>query len=156
MNPAIRTQGEEFKRQLEANVRDCEHFKTIISGLKDEIDIAMYDFLQSEQTERSEKETFVQVMSANKVLEDNLEAIIAKYHSLVRDSVSLSIEKEIRARDMVKVQNKYRGLREDLKVKSVSIEDAEKRCQESTDRLTEFSQLYDVVKTERNKYVRTT
>ena len=51
------------------------------------------------------------------------------------------------------MQAKLKKVKEDSKLKSVAVEDATKRFTESATRSKEMGQLYEVVKSEKNKYV---
>lgn len=57
------------------------------------------------------------------------------------------------SRELVRIRNKLKTIKDDLGVKEIAVLDASKRCQEAIIRLKEFATLYDVVKNERNKYV---
>jgi hypothetical protein len=65
----------------------------------------------------------------------------------------LSAQREIKAREASKAMQNERETKEDLKMKELIILDLTKKCNETNNRLKEFSALYDVVKNERNKYV---
>ena len=54
---------------------------------------------------------------------------------------------------MIKIQNKFKNYKEYSQDKDIIIRDTSKRYTESNIRLKEFSELYNVVKNERNKYV---
>merc|ERR550537_863318 len=65
----------------------------------------------------------------------------------------LSAQREIKAREASRAISHERETKEDLKMKELIILDLTKKCNETNNRLKEFSALYDVVKNERNKYV---
>lgn len=151
--PMQKTQIEEYQRQYEVGKRERQYHEGRIVEIKKEIDLAMYDFLQSEQVEKHEKEQLALVMKANKRLDEQLDVAAKKFNALRRELDSLKIDKELRSRELLKLQSKVRKLREDAELKENNIVSAEKQCQEATNRLKEFASLYEVVKSERNKYV---
>ena len=65
----------------------------------------------------------------------------------------LSAQRDIKARDSARVEQKEREARQYVRMKELMILDLTKRCNEISNRLKEFSALYEVVKNERNKYV---
>ena len=65
----------------------------------------------------------------------------------------LNGEREAKAREAAKAMGAARDTHEELKVKELVILDLSKKHSETAIRLREFSKLYDVVKSDRNKYV---
>ena len=66
---------------------------------------------------------------------------------------SITAQRDIRARESSQTEAKERDAQKQVKVKELMILDLTKRCSEVSNRLKEFSALYEVVKNERNKYV---
>jgi hypothetical protein len=65
----------------------------------------------------------------------------------------LSAQRDIKARESARVEQKQKDARQHVRMKELIILDLTKRCNELSNRLKEFSALYEVVKNERNKYV---
>lgn len=65
----------------------------------------------------------------------------------------LSAQRDILAREAARISHKAHEAKEQVHVKELIILDATKRSNEISNRLKEFSALYEVVKNERNKYV---
>lgn len=65
----------------------------------------------------------------------------------------LSAQRDIKARESARVELKQKDARQHVRMKELVILDLTKRCNELSNRLKEFSALYEVVKNERNKYV---
>ena len=65
----------------------------------------------------------------------------------------LSAQRGIKGRDSTVVERKDKDTRAHVRIKEPVILDLTKRCNEISNRLKEFSALYEVVKNERNKYV---
>merc|ERR1711988_1823653 len=59
----------------------------------------------------------------------------------------------IKARDFARVDAKEKEARMAVKMKELTVLDLTKRCTELSNRLKEFTALYEVVKNERNKFV---
>lgn len=65
----------------------------------------------------------------------------------------LSAQRDIKGRENSRVEGKEREGKQQVRIKELVIGDLTKRCNEISNRLKEFSALYEVVKNERNKYV---
>ncbi|CAK4611258.1 unnamed protein product [Aphanomyces euteiches] len=65
----------------------------------------------------------------------------------------LSAQREIKARAASTAVDNEKEIHQQLKMKELVILDIAKKCNETNNRLKEFSALYDIVKNERNKYV---
>ena len=56
-------------------------------------------------------------------------------------------------RETTRIESKEKEAKQQVRIKEMVIHDLTKRCNELSNRLKEFSALYEVVKNERNKYV---
>ena len=65
----------------------------------------------------------------------------------------LSAQRDIKARDYARVEAKEKEARAAVKMKELTVLDLTKRCTELSNRLKEFTALYEVVKNERNRFV---
>ncbi len=65
----------------------------------------------------------------------------------------LSAQRDIKGRENSRVEGKEKEGKQQVRIKELIILDLTKRCNEISNRLKEFSALYEVVKNERNKYV---
>lgn len=65
----------------------------------------------------------------------------------------LSAQRDVKGRETVRIEAKEKEGKQHVKIKELIILDLTKRCNELSNRLKEFSALYEVVKNERNKYV---
>ncbi|KAJ3328888.1 hypothetical protein HDU76_009092 [Blyttiomyces sp. JEL0837] len=151
--PMLKKQSEEYSTQIEMLKRELEFHKNSLADLKKEIDLGLFEFLKMEGTEKAEMEKLTAQQELNRRMEKELEEIIEKRAELARQIEALKGERELKARDLMRVQNKYRIISGDKEIKDIAISEASKRCAESISRLREFAMLYDVVKNERNKYM---
>ncbi|RKO93586.1 hypothetical protein BDK51DRAFT_24341, partial [Blyttiomyces helicus] len=151
--PAILKQRADLERELELAGRDEKHFRKEVTELRKAIDLLLYEFLKQEQAETRDGERLTAQLSVNRKMEEELAGAIEACAGAGRAVESLSTERNLKAREVVRIRNKYRSIKLDLSVKEMAIFDASKRCSESVTRLREFATLYDVVKNERNKYL---
>ena len=151
--PQIKQQLEDCEIQLALRQREERIKKQEVSALKKEIDLCLYEFLKSEGGAKAELEKMIAQRELNRSMEAELEKIVARKTEMARLNDALKGECELRARDLIRIQRKYKGVMNDMNLKQLSISEASKRCTESLNNLKEFSMLYDVVKNERNKYL---
>ena len=117
------------------------------------VDLSIARFLRQEGVERSKREALEALLRDVAGMEDE----IAKWSTEERRQnkliAVLSAQREMKAREATRAQAAEKETREAVKVKELVIVDLSKKCNEVSNRLKEFSALYDVVKNERNKYV---
>jgi len=133
--------------------QDSKYYSKEIERLHEKIDFGIYNFLKQEKVENAEKEKMTTNMEINKKLENELEEASKSIEALEKQREKLNIMKELKFREFIKIQNKYRNYKEYSQDKDIIIRDTAKRYNESNIRLKEFSELYNIVKNERNKYV---
>ncbi|KAI8922819.1 hypothetical protein BC831DRAFT_248972 [Entophlyctis helioformis] len=92
-------------------------------------------------------------IGANRKLEADLEEAASRCQELSRKVEEIKMEKDLRAREVIRIQSKVRAIKGDNAGKEISIIDASKRCTEAVNRLKDFGALYELVKNERNKYL---
>ncbi|KAI8808274.1 hypothetical protein BJ742DRAFT_772272 [Cladochytrium replicatum] len=151
--PEVRKQFDELQQQRIQYHREGQSHRKQIIQLRKSIDMTVYDFLKQEQLEKHEVERLQLQINQNRALEDELQRITAQCSDLSKQIETMSGERELKSRELIRIQTKCRTIKEDLSVKDIAISDSRKRCEESATRLKEFATLYDVVKNERNKYL---
>ena len=137
----LKDQHESENKRLKKNLKE----------LKQDVDIAIDDYLRKDSVEKDKKE---QLESEGQEIK-KLEREIAQFHAeemLMNKQIStLTAQREIKARDASKAHQMQRETKEILKIKRLVILDLGKNYAETNNRLKEFSSLYDVVKKARNK-----
>ncbi|KAJ3409840.1 hypothetical protein HDV05_004193 [Chytridiales sp. JEL 0842] len=151
--PLILRQAADHARLLEAAKREEVYQQKRMAELRKEIDMQLFEYLQLEEGEKTEEEKAGAQRELNRRMELELEEVRARRLELSRGLESLKAEKELKARELTRIQAKYRSIKEDVVMKDIAIVESSKSCSESMARLRDFAALYDVVKNERNKYV---
>jgi len=134
--------------QSEKNLKSREVLK-----MKEEVDSFIADFLQQEGLEADKKRSLEAAVMEVDEMEAKVLAELAETKRQTKLLAVLSGQRDIKARDFARVETKEKEARRAVKVKELNILDLTKRCTEISNRLKEFTALYDVVKNERNKYV---
>ncbi|KAJ3130897.1 hypothetical protein HK100_007240 [Physocladia obscura] len=158
--PMIRKQLDDFGRELEMLQREDRFQKKRMVEMKKLIDVGLYKYLKLSGSEKEENDKMAAQLELNRRMEKELEVVAERRAALARQIEALTGERDIKAsfiylknRDLVRIQNKYRLIKDDLQTKDLAISEAANKCEEPVARLKEFSALYDIVKNERNKYV---
>lgn len=124
-----------------------------VAALQQEIDIFIANYLRQENIEKSKKEELEVSVAQVKACEKQIALWIEEEHKQSKQMSMLSAQRELRARDASKAAANHKAAVQDLRIKELTVLDLSKRLTETTNKLRQFSTLYDVVKNERNKYV---
>lgn len=151
--PMLHLQVADCKHQLESYKGENTRHLGTLNELKQEVEIFVAKFLRQEGIEGNKKGQLDSLIGEIKVEESDIGQWSAEEHKQNKTVAMLSAQREIKAREASKAIQNERETKEDLKMKELIILDLTKKCNETNNRLKEFSALYDVVKNERNKYV---
>ncbi|KAJ3158067.1 hypothetical protein HDU89_000450 [Geranomyces variabilis] len=151
--PLLHQQLVDHGRTLETAKRDEKHFRKQVQALRKHIDLTLYEYLKTESGERAQSEALARELGVNRRLEEELETKVGRADVLKRTVDEIKIEKELKARELIRIRNRLKNVKDDVTAKETAVVDSGKRCQEAVVRLKEFATLYDVVKNERNKYL---
>lgn len=136
------------------NMQDEKQFKVKeMKRMKDEVDSHVARLLQQEGVEGSRKKELEQSIQEVEELEASVVHWLAEGKRQGKLLSVLSAQRDIKARENARVEEKEKEGKQHVRIKEIMILDATKRCNEISNRLKEFSALYEVVKNERNKYV---
>ena len=111
------------------------------------------NYLRQENVELKKKTTLLDLVQEVKVLEGQVSLWTIEEHKQNKQIALLNAQREIKSREASRAADHERETVEGLKVKELIMLDLTKKCNETNNHLREFSALYDIVKTERNKYV---
>ena len=151
--PMLHMQVTDCKHQLESYKQENRRHLATLNELKQEVEIFMAKYLRQEGIEGEKKGELDSLIGEIKIEESDIGQWSAEEHKQNKTVAMLSAQREIKAREASKAIQNERETKEDLKMKELIILDLTKKCNETNNRLKEFSALYDVVKNERNKYV---
>lgn len=127
--------------------------KKEIEKLKDEVDMNVARLLAQEGVEESKKKELEDSIAQVDDMEAKVVNWLAEGKRQSKLLAVLSAQRDIKARENARIESKEKEAKLQVRMKELSILDLTKRCNELTNRLKEFSALYEVVKNERNKYV---
>lgn len=127
--------------------------KKEIEHLRDEVDTSVARLLTQEGVEEGRKKELEDSIAEVDEMEAKVVHWLAEGKRQSKLLSVLSAQRDIKARDNTRIESKEKEAKQQVRVKEMVILDLTKRCNELTNRLKEFSALYEVVKNERNKYV---
>lgn len=152
-HPFLQRQLDEASRQVAVLKDDQRANDAAAAELRREVDVFISQFLNQESAEQEKQEWLRQLLDDIKGLEVELSEAVADDSAARKAVAALAAEREAAARESAKVLGQAHEVHEELKVKELVVLDLTKRLADTGVRLKDFSKLYDMVKSERNKYV---
>ncbi|KNE65997.1 hypothetical protein AMAG_10276 [Allomyces macrogynus ATCC 38327] len=153
MVPGARQTHQDVLLALDVAQRDAKHYRTQARTVRREIDVLLHTYLEAERMSAGEKELFAARLEANRALEHEINALARKMEQLERAIVQAKYEREMKARELLRAEARFRKARDDAAHRDMEVQDALKKADEAQSRLTDFASRYDNVKNERNRYV---
>mmetsp|Transcript_21447 Transcript_21447/g.48557 ORF Transcript_21447/g.48557 Transcript_21447/m.48557 type:complete len:922 (-) Transcript_21447:40-2805(-) len=124
-----------------------------LARYREEVDQHMARLLQQEGSEGDRKHDLERTIAEMDELEATVVQWLAEGKRQSKLLGVLSAQRDIKARECTRIDLNERESKAQVRMKELVILDLTKRCNEISNRLKEFSALYEVVKNERNKYV---
>ena len=143
----------QFKLDKELNLKEQKEIRDVIVSLKQDVDIRMNAYMKEESRGKEKGSVLAAIVAEVSELEE--EVLMLSGEEKVRESTitELAAARERASRSASIQVNKAREAKEVLRVKELNIVDLKKKKKEVAVRLKDFQQLYDLVKTQRNKFV---
>ncbi|EQC34738.1 hypothetical protein SDRG_07551 [Saprolegnia diclina VS20] len=149
---------------LEVQVTDAEHQVRAIQAenkkmaadhvdLKQDVDVLIARLFKLDTIEKAKVDELQSLSQRVKDYETELGQWVAEEAKQTKILALLSAQREMKARAASTAIDNEKATQQELKMKELVILDFAKKCNETNNRLKEFSALYDIVKNERNKYV---
>ena len=138
---------------LKSYETECEAVKLEVRLLKSELDEHIVEFLQLEGVQASRREELEALVDDVDGLEADVVRCLAEEKRLNKLLHALTSQRDLKFRENTRLEGKEKQAQYQVKMRQLVIVDLTKRCADLSNRLKEFSALYEVVKNERNKYV---
>lgn len=151
--PGLESQLKDQEMLLKNSQDERGNKKKELTKLKEENDYHIARLLTQEDVEKEKKEELEKIIEEVDELENKVAQCIAEGKKQAKLLSLLSAQRDIKARENSRIESKDKEAKHQVRTKELVILDLTKRCNEITNRLKEFSALYEVVKNERNKYV---
>ncbi|ETV66161.1 hypothetical protein H257_17313 [Aphanomyces astaci] len=151
--PNMQVQVSDAEHQVRALQSDNKKMVADQADLKQDVDVLIARMFKMDGVEARHVEELEALTARVAELEEELSQWIAeegKQHKII---TLLSAQREMKARAASSAVDHEKEIHQQLKMKELVILDFAKKCNETNNRLKEFSALYDIVKNERNKYV---
>lgn len=123
-----------------------------VNGLKGEINVAMNAYIREESIGKDKAALFQASYADVAGLENEVAAHKKDEQVRAKSIVELSAQRERISRQAAMKQRKCKETAELVNIKDLTITDLKKRRKEMQHRLKDFTQLYDLVKSQRNKF----
>ena len=151
--PGLESQLKDQDMLIKNSIDERNNKKKELNKLKEENDYHIARLLTTEDVEKDKKKELEKIIEEVDELENKVAQCIAEGKKQSKLLSLLSAQRDIKARENARIESKDKEAKHQVRTKELVILDLTKRCNEITNRLKEFSALYEVVKNERNKYV---
>ena len=151
--PGLENQLEQIKHSIVLYESQIKKQQVSIGSIKKEIEASM-DYYMQEESKGKEKTLLFQ-QSYAEVVESEKELVILKKEELQRERNIMELKnlKERVQHQVVSKMNKFKEAVEVAQLKDMIRADLKKKKKDTFRRLHEFQQLYELVKSQRNKFV---
>lgn len=151
--PKLEDQKKDIFIDIQLQKHESEKLCKISAKLKQETDACLAHLLHKETLSIEKKSALDAMILESDKAESLIEFWVGEGKRLRKLLSLLNAQKDVKSREVARLTHKDRDAKQHVKIKELTILDLTKRCNEISNRLKEFSALYEVVKNERNKYV---
>ncbi|WZN62111.1 coiled-coil domain-containing protein [Chloropicon roscoffensis] len=151
--PGLENQLEQIKHSIVLYESQIKKQQVQIGTIKKEIEASMDYYMQEES--RGKEKTILFQQSYAEVVESEKELVLLKKEELQRERNIMELKnlKERVQHQVVSKMNKFKEAVEVAQLKDMIRADLKKKKKDTFRRLHEFQQLYELVKSQRNKFV---
>ncbi|OQR92276.1 MBO2, coiled coil flagellar protein [Thraustotheca clavata] len=151
--PNMQVQVSDAQHQVRAVQAENKKMATEQVDLKQDVDVLIARLFKLDTIEKTKVHELEELTQRVKRYEEELTQWISEEAKQQKIISLLSAQREMKARAASTAIDNEKETQQELKMKELVILDFAKKCNETNNRLKEFSALYDIVKNERNKYV---
>jgi chromosome segregation ATPase len=151
--PKLQEQNVQALSNMNMMKTDLGNTRQILRNLKLEIDQGLVKLLAEETLNTDKKTIFDSVLIDLDEHEARVKNAINEGRKRRKIISVLNAQRDVKSREYIRALAKEREAKQHVKMKELTVLDLTKRCNELSNRLKEFSALFEVVKNERNKYV---
>jgi len=141
-NKVAKGQEEDMKRQ-----------KKLLEDIQNEVDLFIGAYLKQETLEKDKKEEYDAICQQMEDMQKELKSLKAEEQHWAAHFKTLASHREKLARDASLAHRLCRETADEVSMKQLEEEDLKKKHQEISQKQRAFCTMYEVVKTERNKYM---
>ena len=148
----LETQYNDKLREMENIQSNSQKQNKILAELKQDVDIFISSYLRQEKLDDDQSAELQEIQLKFSQLETTISSLLKQERELERQIASLSAQRERISREHAKLVTDFREARDDLNVKDLVISDYSKKLAESQSKLKSGNAMYEIVKSQRNKY----
>eukprot|EP00752_Nemacystus_decipiens_P012264 g10871.t1 len=151
--PVLEQQLGDVQVDLQSQERLAKDLTDQAETMRQDVDIGLAKFLSQEMSENSKRSELTALLEEVDELEAEVSQWVEEEKRQRKLVALLKGQRDIKQAEAMRAQQAEKETAQQVKMKQLVIGDLSKRCNDTNNRLKEFSALYDVVKNERNKYV---
>jgi len=142
LSKVVKTQEDDMRRQ-----------KKLLEDIQNEVDLFIGAYLKQETLEKDKKEEYDTICLQMEAMHKELKSLKAEEQHWANHFKTLASHREKLARDASLAHRLCRETADEVAMKQLEEEDLKKKHQEISQKQRAFCTMYEVVKTERNKYM---
>jgi hypothetical protein len=151
--PALQAQLLDQEHSLRSFAVENKRVALEVEEARCGVEVLVARFVKQETLEKSKQEELGAAMKAVAAAESELAQWQAEERKQGKLVALLAAQRELKARAATQAGDDETEARQNLKVKELQVLDLTKKCNQVNNRLKESASLYDLVKSERNKYL---
>jgi len=151
--PVWQAQVDDKRRQLAVTKQEDASILKTTAEIRKNIDISLSQFLQREQVTGTHLDEFKLLRAHNIKFEGELAQLSMERDEMTTMVENLGIQKDVKSRELVREQTRYRAVMEDEMAVGFQMTEARKNHESVADKLQEIEKNYEIVKNERNRCV---
>jgi len=149
----LEAQQKDLQKTLKSQEDDQRRQKKLLEDIQNEVDLFIGAFLKQEGLERDKKEEYDAITQQMDTMQKELQTLRGEEQEWANHFKTLASHREKLARDASLAQRLWRETMDEVSMKMLEEEDLKKKYQEISQKQRAFCTMYEVVKTERNKYM---
>mmetsp|Transcript_42424 Transcript_42424/g.123275 ORF Transcript_42424/g.123275 Transcript_42424/m.123275 type:complete len:926 (-) Transcript_42424:13-2790(-) len=152
INP-LHSQKQDLHKATKALDEDSARQKKLLDDIQNEVDLFIGAYLKQESLEKDKKEEYEAICQMMDEMQKELKNLKAEEQHWAAHFKTLASHREKLARDASLAHRLCRETADEVAMKQLEEDDLKKKHQEISQKQRAFCTMYEVVKTERNKYM---
>mmetsp|Transcript_1201 Transcript_1201/g.3007 ORF Transcript_1201/g.3007 Transcript_1201/m.3007 type:complete len:926 (+) Transcript_1201:103-2880(+) len=143
----------DLQKQAKGQEEELTRQKKLLEDIQSEVDLFIGAYLKQESLEKDKKDEYDSITQQMEEMQKELKSLKVEEQKWAAHFKTLASHREKLARDASLAHRLSRETQDEVAMKQLEEDDLKKKHQEISQKQKEFCTMYEVVKTERNKYM---
>lgn len=149
----LEEQQQDLSKTIKGNEEDSRRQKKLLEDIQNEVDLFIGAYLKQETLEKEKKEEYDAICMQMEEMQKELKNLKEEEQKWAAHFKTLASHREKLARDASQANRFCRDTADEVAMKQLEEDDLKKKHNEISQKQRAFCTMYEVVKTERNKYM---